>query len=124
MFHLKYEIKRFENEIKNCFILQFFRLTKEGEYYCIVHQKGYKTICSKPVNLILAPESPIILKQPKSHEICLLGSKVTLYVEAVGHPSLSYQWFKGNHQLDGCCNPSLTVGILTIILNELWFFFV
>lgn len=58
---------------------------------------------------MLAPESPVIVKQSSSHEVCPIGAKITLKVLAKGHPALTYQWFKGNQQLDGCTNPQLIV---------------
>lgn len=86
-------------------------LQHEGEYYCSVLQEGHEGITSNAVTALLAPERPVILRQPSPREVCPLNSKVVLTVIAKGHPKLNYQWFKGNGQLNGCTEPKLVASI-------------
>ncbi|KAK6642415.1 hypothetical protein RUM43_003917 [Polyplax serrata] len=91
--------------------LHDFGMDSEGDYYCVIKQHGYESIISKSVALILAPERPTIISQPEPELSCFLGSSVNLTIKADGHPNLCYQWYKGNHQLDKCTSPSLTMDI-------------
>lgn len=93
-------------------VLYTSRLENEGHYYCIVSQEGYGSISSTHVNVSLAPEKPEIIKQPPASVISNIGSKIVLDVAAKGHPSVKYQWYKGNTQLDGCNENKLSVGFL------------
>ncbi|EEB12678.1 hypothetical protein Phum_PHUM197620 [Pediculus humanus corporis] len=92
-------------------VLENFGPNSEGEYYCVVNQEGYESIVSNSFNLILAPESPVILLQPSKEEICSVGSSVSLLVKAKGHPKIQYQWYKGNQQLNGCNSSVLNIDI-------------
>lgn len=80
----------------------------------MVQQVGYEAeaVSSDSVSVSLAAEHPEIFQQPQRQVVCPMRAPLTLTVKAKGHPKLSYQWYKGDLQLDGYTGPELQVGVL------------
>lgn len=78
------------------------------QWELLLHQNGYGSATSPldrfraAIDAVQTPvlEPVVITRQPSGQEI-LIGSPVTLSVEATGTTPLSYQWFKGGQKLAG-----------------------
>ncbi|MEZ5328869.1 MAG: immunoglobulin domain-containing protein [Verrucomicrobiales bacterium] len=61
----------------------------------------------------VAGEAPSILKQPESKNI-FQGEPATFTVDADGSPPLTYQWFKGDDEIDGATSAELTIDAVAL----------
>lgn len=78
--------------------------TDAGIYFCRVSHPC-NTVDSKGAELSIM-EGLQITRQPDRASLCA-GDDVTLQVEAMGSPPITYQWQKDGVPLDGATNPQL-----------------